>query len=61
MVAAELGNTPSVCRSYYVHPALFNRIDEKNLPNPNPLKDSKNQFGLSGEEKLARKVIGESY
>ena len=61
MVAAELGNTPSVCRSYYVHPALFNRIDEKTLPNPNPLKDSKSQFGLSGEEKLARKVIGESY
>lgn len=61
MVAAELGNTPSVCRSYYVHPALFNRIDEKSLPNPNPLKDSKNEFGLSKEEKLARKIIGESY
>lgn len=61
MVAAELGNTPSVCRSYYVHPALFNRIDEKSLPNPNPLKDSKNEFGLSGDEKLARKIIEESY
>lgn len=61
MVAAELGNTPSVCRSYYVHPALFNRIDDKSLPNPNPLKDSKSEFGLSASEKLARKLIGESY
>ncbi|MGB6153760.1 MAG: DNA topoisomerase IB [Pricia sp.] len=61
MVAAELGNTPSVCRNYYVHPALFNQIDKKQLPNRNLFKDSKNEFGLSGAEKLAQKVIAESY
>ncbi len=61
MVAAELGNTPTVCRDYYVHPALFNRIDEKTLPESNPYKDSKNDYGLSASEKLARKVIEESY
>jgi len=61
LVAAELGNTPSVCRNYYVHPALFNRIDKKSLPDPNPFKDSKSEFGLSAGEKLARKVIEESY
>jgi len=61
MVAAELGNTPTVCRDYYVHPALFNRIDEKTLPESNPFKDSKNVYGLSASEKLARKVIEESY
>ena len=61
MVAAELGNTPSVCRNYYVHPALFRQIDEKNLPDPNPFKEGKSPFALSASEKLARKVIAESY
>ena len=61
MVAAELGNTPSVCRNYYVHPALFNRIDEKSVPNPNPFKEPKNDHELSASEKLARKIIAESY
>ncbi len=61
MVAAELGNTPSVCRNYYVHPALFRRIDEKNMPDPNPFKESNSPFALSASEKLARKVIGDSY
>lgn len=61
MVAAELGNTPTVCREYYVHPALFRRIDEKTLSDPNPFKDSKSISALSASEKLARKVIEESY
>jgi DNA topoisomerase-1 len=61
LIAAELGNTPSVCRNYYVHPALFNRIDEKSLPDPNPFKDAKSPYGLAASEKLARKVIEESY
>ncbi|HET8736289.1 MAG TPA: DNA topoisomerase IB [Pricia sp.] len=61
LVAAEMGNTPSICRNYYVHPALFNRIDEKSLPDTNPFKESKSPFGLSASEKLARKIIEESY
>lgn len=61
MVAAELGNTPTVCRDYYVHPAVFRSIDEKTLPNPNPFKDSKSISALSASEKLARKIIEESY
>ncbi|WP_252734402.1 DNA topoisomerase IB [Arenibacter algicola] len=60
MVASELGNTPSVCRNYYVHPAIFNAIDEKSLPNPNPYRKSKNKYGLTPSEKLARKVIEKS-
>lgn len=28
MVAAELGNTPTICRSSYVHPAVFERYQE---------------------------------
>lgn len=61
MVASELGNTPTVCRSYYVHPSIFNKIDKKELPVPNPYKDSKSVYGLSASEKLAKKVIADSY
>lgn len=61
MVAAELGNTPSVCRNYYVHPALFRSIDEKSLPVSNPFKETGNSIALSASEKLARKIIEESY
>ncbi|HUH13274.1 MAG TPA: hypothetical protein VMK65_09195, partial [Longimicrobiales bacterium] len=28
MVASELGNTPSICRSSYIHPAVFERYQE---------------------------------
>lgn len=61
MVADALGNTPSVCRNYYVHPAIFERIDKKSLPNPNPHRDSKRKYGLSADEKLALQLIEESY
>lgn len=61
MVASELGNTPSVCRNYYVHPAIFNAVDKKEVPNPNSYQDSKATYGLSASEKLARKLIEESY
>lgn len=57
MVADELGNTPTVCRNYYVHPKLFNTIDQKAIPTPNPFKDSENENGLSKEEKLALEII----
>lgn len=61
MVAGELGNTPNVCRDYYVHPAIFNKVDKKEVPHPNPFKDSKTNHGLTASEKLARKIIQESY
>lgn len=61
MVASELGNTPTVCRDYYVHPAVFNALDQKEVPNPNPYRDSKATYGFSASEKLARKLIAQSY
>ena len=57
MVASELGNTPSVCRDYYVHPTIFKNIDEKTIPNPNPYRETKSAFSLSASEKLARDII----
>lgn len=61
MVATELGNNPSVCRDYYVHPAIFNVVDKKQVSEPNPFQDAKTPYGLSASEKLARKIIEESY
>lgn len=61
MVASELGNTPSVCRNYYVHPAIFNEIDKKGIPVPNPFRQTKSSYQLSASEKLARQVIENSY
>ena len=61
MVAAELGNTPTVCRSYYVHPAIFNKIDKKSIPMPNPYKETRGKYTLTASEKLARDIIQNSY
>lgn len=61
MVAEELGNTPTVCRDYYVHPAIFHKVDKKAIPQPNPFKDTKADYGLSASEKLAKKIIQDSY
>ncbi|VXC07990.1 DNA topoisomerase [Flavobacterium sp. 9AF] len=33
MVADELGNTPTVCKSYYVHPSILQKIEAHTLPN----------------------------
>ncbi|MDO6440398.1 DNA topoisomerase IB [Cyclobacterium sp. 1_MG-2023] len=57
MVASELGNTPSVCRNYYIHPAILEKIESKNLPQPNPFKESTSTNALSREEKLALQII----
>ncbi len=59
MVSGELGNTPTVCKEYYVHPKIMRKVDEKEIPNPNPLKDSSKEYGLSAAEKLALKLISD--
>lgn len=32
LVSEQLGNTPTVCRQYYIHPALIARIERDGLP-----------------------------
>ena len=61
MVASELGNTPTVCRSYYVHPAIFNEVDKKSIPLPNPYRETRSKYSLTASEKLARDIIQSSY
>ena len=31
-VAAELGNTPSVCREYYIHPSILHAVEQRTVP-----------------------------
>jgi DNA topoisomerase-1 len=32
LVAKELGNTPAVCREYYIHPTLLDQVESASLP-----------------------------
>ncbi|EPR71308.1 DNA topoisomerase IB [Cyclobacterium qasimii] len=57
MVASELGNTPTVCKNYYIHPEIFNKIDQQTLPQPNPFKPTRSAYKLSASEKLALQII----
>ena len=60
MVADELGNTPTVCRDYYVHPTVFREADEQKIPLENPFKEPKHNHELSASEQLALHVIRNS-
>ncbi|MEC5165552.1 DNA topoisomerase-1 [Flavobacterium sp. PL11] len=57
MVANELGNTPTVCRSYYVHPAIMGKIESKSLPNKIYEDGGMMQGGLTSSEKEVMKHI----
>ena len=57
MVAEELGNTPTVCRSYYVHPAIMGKIESKSLPNKIYEDVGMMQSGLTASEKEVMKHI----
>ncbi|HEX4480138.1 MAG TPA: DNA topoisomerase IB [Rudaea sp.] len=57
-VAQRLGNTPTVCRSCYVHPAVLETYAEGMLKFPPPLPPSKRpKTALSAEEKALRRLI----
>lgn len=56
-VAEELGNTPAVCKDYYVHPKILQRIDNQSLPKVSDAQESINDYELSPEEKLVLKLI----
>ncbi|RYM34570.1 DNA topoisomerase IB [Brumimicrobium glaciale] len=57
MVAESLGNTPTVCRDYYVHPAIFKSADNQEIPLKNPFKEPKKSYELSASEQLALSII----
>jgi len=56
LVANELGNTPTVCKSYYVHPTIMQLIEKKELPDYNKYKEDTKQQ-LSSSELLILDVV----
>lgn len=63
-VSKELGNTPVVCRKYYIHPKLFAAIDDRKMrrdliSNVNTILNKKCEESIKniGLERLLLKVI----
>jgi DNA topoisomerase-1 len=57
-VAQQLGNTPSVCRTSYVHPIVIEAYAEGSLSLPPPLPPSRRpKTALSPEEKALRRLL----
>lgn len=54
-VADELGNTPTICRDYYVHPTILNLVEQKKLPVITALKN--HTYKLNAAEKVILDVI----
>ena len=57
MVADALGNTPTVCRDYYVHPIVFRTADQQQIPFENPFQEPEMSYDLSASEQLALDII----
>lgn len=53
-VADELGNTPSVCRAYYIHPKVMRKISKRELSR---IEHKEELRYLSGSEKELLKII----
>lgn len=59
LVADELGNTPSICKTYYIHPKILHHINNGSMPELNNFKDSNKSYGLNAEEKLMLTLLEE--
>jgi len=57
MVANELGNTPVVCRSYYIHPNIISKIESKSLPNKIYIDSGMLQNKLTASEREVMKHL----
>ncbi|MHB8627852.1 MAG: DNA topoisomerase IB [Aggregatilineales bacterium] len=60
-VAHQLGNTPTVCRKYYVHSAVLDAYKDRSLftllAESTPTDTIDSQFGLRAEEILVMKLL----
>lgn len=61
VVSNKLGNTRTVCKKYYVHPALLELYQEKKLSaymdELNKLEEPDDKSGLTREEKILMKIL----
>ena len=58
MVADELGNTPTVCKSYYIHPNILGKISDQSIK-WKPIDDEETTYQLSSSEKYVLKCLKE--
>ena len=58
-VSKRLGNTPTVCRKYYVHPQIINMYKEETLGDflCMEIKDEDKQFGLNSNEEVLMRIL----
>lgn len=57
MVSQELGNTPAICRDYYIHPKIYDRIKTRNVPDTSGFLPPQQEFDLSQEEQVVEAII----
>lgn len=60
VVAKELGNTPNVCKKYYVHPVIIDLYTKKELTKYIDKLDKKGcgeDTGLTAEEKIVMQIL----
>ena len=60
-VAEELGNTPAVCRQYYIHPLVLTAIGERAVPDPDTITEKEREVfagEFDDEEIIAYRIAG---
>ena len=61
IVAEQLGNTPTVCKKYYVHPLLINLYEndsiKKYISELDKIEKNDGKSGLTDEEKIVMKIL----
>jgi DNA topoisomerase I len=57
LVAERLGNTRSVCRQSYIHPAIIEAYRTGSLARQRPLKDAPLSHDLSSDERAALEIV----
>jgi DNA topoisomerase-1 len=62
-VSKKLGNTRTVCKKYYVHPGIIELYEQNNLQKYlkelDTIEKSDNLAGLTSEERVLMKILGE--
>ena len=57
LVAKELGNTPSVCKEYYIHPAVMEAVNNEDNKRLKYKSRHAGKYALSAIEKTTLKII----
>ena len=56
MVGKRLGNTPTVCRKYYIHPAVLDKIERGTLNSQTVTEDEQSEYFSEAETNVLRLI-----